>query len=104
MPRHACGAPDDIYLHGAASTIIIISSHRRITNRAVTFRWRIFWAFDVLPAVKGSSIDSTKTISRGITHEPAPFQFRVCARHPEVERIIESESAGADIRLKEWEY
>lgn len=65
---------------------------------------RIFWAFDVLPAVEGSSIDSTKTISRGITREPAPFQFRVRARHPEVERIIESESADADLRLKEWEY
>jgi Cytochrome P450 len=71
----------------------------------VTFlRDRIFWAFDVLPAVEGSSIDSTKTISRGITREPAPFQFRVRARHPDVERIIESESADADIRLKEWEY
>ncbi|KAF8495432.1 cytochrome P450 [Russula emetica] len=65
---------------------------------------RIFWAFDVLPAVEGSSIDSTKTISRGITREPAPFQFRVRARHPDVERIIESESADADLRLKKWEY
>jgi hypothetical protein len=65
---------------------------------------RIFWAFDVLPAVEGSSIDHTKTIHRGITREPAPFQFRVRARHPDVERIIESESAYADLRLKEWEY
>jgi hypothetical protein len=65
---------------------------------------RIFWAFDLLPAVEGSIIDHTKTIHRGITREPAPFQFRVRARHPDVERIIESESAYADLRLKEWEY
>jgi hypothetical protein len=65
---------------------------------------RIFWAFDVLPAVEGGSIDHTKTINRGITREPAPFQFRVLARHPDVEHIIESESAYADLRLKEWEY
>jgi hypothetical protein len=58
----------------------------------------------VLPAVEGRSIDHTKTINRGITREPAPFQFRVRARHTDVERIIESESAYADIRLKEWEY
>ena len=72
----------------------------------VTFfvRGRVFWAFDVLPAVEGSSIDSTKTITRGILREPAPFQFRVRARHSDVERIIESESADADLRLKEWEY
>jgi hypothetical protein len=36
--------------------------------------------------------------------EPAPFQFRVRPRHPDVERIIESESANADLHLKEWEY
>ena len=65
---------------------------------------RIFWAFDVLPAAEGSSIDHTKTLNRGATREPAPFQFRVRARHPDVERIIESESADADLRLKEWEY
>ena len=65
---------------------------------------RIFWAFDVLPAVEGSSIDHTKTINRGITREPVPFQFRVRARHADVERIIESEGAYADLRLKEWEY
>ena len=65
---------------------------------------RIFWAFDVLPVPgEGGSIDSTKTINRGITRDPAPFQFRVRARHPDVERIIESESADADLRLKEWE-
>ena len=61
----------------------------------------------MLPAVEGegsSSIDPTKTIHRGITREPAPFQFRLRARHPDVERIIESESADADLRLKEWEY
>jgi len=65
---------------------------------------RIFWAFDVLPTVEGSTVDHTKTINNGITREPAPFQFRLRARHPDVERIIESESAYADIRLKEWEY
>jgi hypothetical protein len=64
---------------------------------------RIFWAFDFLPAAEGR-IDPTKTICRGITCEPAPFQFRVRARHIDVERIIESESAEADLRLKEWEY
>jgi cytochrome P450 len=65
---------------------------------------RIFWAFDVLPAAEGSSIDPTKTVNRGTTREPAPFQFRVRVRHPDVERIIEAESADADFRLKEWEY
>jgi hypothetical protein len=58
----------------------------------------------VLPAVEGSIIDHTKTMHCGKTREPAPFQFRVRARHPDVERIIESESAYADLRLKEWEY
>lgn len=65
---------------------------------------RVFWAFDVLPVPEGGSIDSTKTISRGITREPAPFRFRVRARHSEVERIVESESADADLHLREWEY
>jgi len=65
---------------------------------------RIFWAFDVFAPAEGSGIDHTKTIHRGITREPAQFQFRVRARHPDVERIIESESAYADLRLKEWEY
>lgn len=74
------------------------------TNSNRNLSARIFWAFDVLPAVEGSSIDHTKAINRGITREPVPFQFRVRARHPDVERIIESESAYADIRLKEWEY
>jgi hypothetical protein len=65
---------------------------------------RIFWAFDVLPAAEGGNIDPTKTVNRGTTREPAPFQVRVRTRHPDVERIIESESADADLRLKEWEY
>jgi len=65
---------------------------------------RIFWAFDMLPSAEGSNIDPTKTVNRGTTREPAPFQFRVRARHHDVERIIESESADADLRLKEWEY
>jgi hypothetical protein len=64
---------------------------------------RIFWAFDVLPAVEGSSIDPTKTLNRGATREPAPFEFHVRVRHPDVDRIIESEGADADLRLKEWE-
>ena len=58
----------------------------------------------MLPAAEGSNIDPTKTINRGTTLEPAPFQLRVRTRHPDVERIIESESADADLRLKEWEY
>jgi hypothetical protein len=65
---------------------------------------RIFWAFDVLPAAERSNIDPTKTVNRGTTREPAPFQFRLRTRHPDAERIIESESADADLRLKEWEY
>jgi len=65
---------------------------------------RIFWAFDLYPAVEGSSIDPAKTLYHGIMCEPAPFQFRVRPRHPDVERIIESESANADLHLKEWEY
>jgi len=110
MSWHACGTPNDIHLRGTVRTsinTIITLSRRRVTNRNFLFvqlRGRIFWAFDVLPAVEGSSIDSTKTISHGISREPAPFQFRVRARHPEVERIIDSESADADLRLKEWEY
>jgi hypothetical protein len=43
-------------------------------------------------------------VNLGLTREPAPFQLRMRARHPDVERIIEAESAEADIRLKEWEY
>jgi len=65
---------------------------------------RIFWAFDIFPTAEGNSIDPTKTVNRGTTREPAPFQVRVRTRHPDVERIIESESADADLRLKEWEY
>jgi hypothetical protein len=102
MSRHACGAPNNIHLHGTVRTTRIRNNS---SHQSVTFvRGRIFWAFDVLPAVEGSSIDSTKTISRGITREPSPFQFRVRVRHHDVERIIESESADADLRLKEWEY
>jgi hypothetical protein len=56
----------------------------------------------MLPAAR--RIDPTETVYRGTTREPAPFQFRVRTRHPDVERIIESESADADLRLKEWEY
>jgi len=65
---------------------------------------RIFWAFDLLPPADGSLIDPTKSVTLGATREPAPFQLRMQARHPDVERIIEAESAEADIRLKEWEY
>jgi hypothetical protein len=109
MSGHACGAPNDIHLPGTVRTGIINDSTLltvTVVLPIMTFfvRGRIFWAFDVLPAVEGSSIDNTKTISRGITREPAPFQFRVRARHPDVERIIESESADADLGLKEWEY
>jgi len=67
-------------------------------------RQRIFWAFDLLPAADGSITDPTKTVDRGATREPAPFQFHLRVRHPDVERIIEAESAEADLRLKEWEY
>ena len=91
--------------HGASQDqqeSILPYSH--FTNRNFPVRGRIFWAFDLLPAAEGSSIDPTKTLNRGTTREPAPFQFRVRARHPDVERIIDSESADADLRLKEWEY
>jgi hypothetical protein len=93
--------------HGVSQDQQITSSHLRTT------RFQLIVNFVVagfsgrstsFPAVEGSSIDPTKTIYRGITREPAPFQFRVRARHPDVERIIESESADADLRLKEWEY
>ncbi|KAH9956358.1 cytochrome P450 [Russula dissimulans] len=65
---------------------------------------RIFWAFDLLPAADGRIIDPTKTVDRGATRESAPFQFHLRVRHPDVERIVEAESAEADLRLKEWEY
>jgi len=64
----------------------------------------IFWAFDLLHETDGSTIDPTKPINLGQTREPAPFQLRVRVRHPEAERMIEIESADADLRLKEWEY
>lgn len=107
MSWHARGAPNDIHRHGTVRTRNYYSknaSNPVVTNRNVFVRGRIFWAFDVLPAVKGSSINFTKTISRGITREAAPFQFHVRSRHSDVELIIESESADADLHLKEWEY
>ena len=92
--------------HGASQDLTRISlAILAFTNRNFPVRvGRIFWAFDLLPAAEGSSIDPTKTLNRGTTREPVPFQFRVRARHPDVERIIESESADADLRLKAWEY
>jgi len=66
---------------------------------------RIFWAFDIIPSAECSNIDLTKPlVSRKSLCEPVPFEFRVRARHPDIERIIESEGAVADLRLKEWEY
>jgi hypothetical protein len=65
---------------------------------------RIFWAFNLLPVAEGDTIDPTKTLNRGTTREPAPFQLRVQVRHPDVERIIKTESTDADVRLKDWEY
>jgi hypothetical protein len=70
----------------------------------VSLRARILWAFDLHPAADGGTIDPTKMLNLGQTREPAPFQICVRARHPEAERIIEAESADADLRLKEWEY
>ena len=68
-------------------------------------RVRIFWAFDIIPSAECSNIDLTKPlVSRKSLCEPVPFEFRVRARHPGIERIIESEGAVADLRLKEWEY
>ena len=67
-------------------------------------RGRVFWAFDILPPAEGSNIDITKPLGLRSVCEPAPFEFRVRVCHPDVERIIESESADADLRLKEWEY
>ena len=69
----------------------------------VSLRGRIFWAFDLLPA-DGCIIDPTKMLNLGKTRGPAPFQLRVRARYPEVERIIDAEGAEANLRLKEWEY
>ncbi|KAI0301395.1 cytochrome P450 [Russula brevipes] len=65
---------------------------------------RILWAFDLLPPSDGSAIDTTKTRTIGLTREPALFLLSVRARHVDVERIIEAESAEADLRLQEWEY
>jgi hypothetical protein len=104
---HARGAPVNFHLHGT------VCSRFNDTPYSVPYfslpivtlvNCRIFWAFDILPSAEGSKIDPTKTVNRGMTREPAPFQLRVRTRHPDVERIIESESADADLRLKEWEY
>jgi hypothetical protein len=112
MPWHARGAAVDFHLCGTVVARCVPRFNKNpsyhtvlaFTNRNFPVRGRIFWAFDLLPAAEGSSIDPTKTLNRGTTREPAPFQFRVCARHPDVERITESESADADLRLREWEY
>ncbi len=104
LSRNARGTP--IYFHLLSTVCSRNPPHRTrlIVTLLVSAGGRIFWAFDVLPATEGSSIDHTKTVHRGITREPAEFQFRVRSRHPDVERIIDSESAYADLRLKEWEY
>ena len=54
-----------------------------VTNHNFFVRGRIFWVFNVLPAVEGSSIDA-KTMDRGVTHELAPFQFRMHTRHQSI--------------------
>ena len=64
-------------------------------------RGRVFWAFDILPPAGGYNIDITKPLNVRSVCEPPPFKFHVLARHPDIERIIESESADADLRLKE---
>jgi hypothetical protein len=91
------------YVPGSIITFFCL--HLTQIQLTITFvRGRIFWAFDLYPAVEGSSIDPAETLDHGVIREPAPFQFRVCPRHSDVERIIESESAYADLHLKEWEY
>ena len=106
MSWHARGAAVNFHLHGTVCprTIDTPSYSAPYFNLLTFVHCRIFWAFDILPSTEGSKIDPTKTVNRGMTREPAPFQFRVRARHPDVERIIESESADADLRLKDWEY
>lgn len=102
-------APVDFHFHGTVGPRIdnnfFFTLHlTRIQLTIMFVRGRIFWAFDLYPAAEGGSIDPEKTLYHGIIREPAPFQFRVCPRHPDVERLIESESAFADLHLKEWEY
>ena len=106
---HACSAPVGVHLYGTVrptGNICLVQLVRAPNPRLLILglHGSIFWAFDLLPAADGSTIDPTKTINLGQTREPAPFQFRVCVRHPEVEHMIGIESAGADLRLKEWEY
>ena len=108
MPWHARGAPVNFHIHGTVcprinDTPSYTAPYLPLPIVTIVL-CRIFWAFDVLPAAEGSNIDPTKTVNHGTTREPAPFQLRVRTRHPDVERIIESESADADLRLKEWEY
>ena len=105
----ACSASVGVHLHGTvrpAGNNCLVQLVRAPSSRLliVGLHDSIFWAFNLLPATDGSTIDLTKTINLGQTREPAPFQFRVCVRHPEVERMIGIESADADLRLKEWEY
>ena len=108
MSGHTRGVPVDVHFHGTVCPRINNNLYYLDMTRiqlTITFvRGRIFWAFDLYPAVEGGSIDPAKTLYHGIMCEPAPFQFRVRPRHPDVERIIESESANADLHLKEWEY
>jgi hypothetical protein len=108
MSWHKRGAPVDFHFHGTVCPGInnnLFYLHMARIQLTITFvRGRIFWAFDLYPAVEGSSIDPAKILYHGIMSEPASFQFHVRPRHPDVERIIESESADADLHLKEWEY
>jgi len=105
---HACGAPVGVHLHGTVrpgdNCLVQLVRAPNLRLLIVGLHGSIFWAFDLLPATDGSTIDPTKMINLGQTREPAPFQLRVRVRHPEVERKIEIESADADLRLKEWEY
>jgi hypothetical protein len=105
MSWYARGAPVDFHFHGTVGSRINNNLFLLTIQLTKPFvRGRIFWAFNLHPAVEGSNIDPAKILNHGVIREPAPFQFRVCPRHPDVERIIESESAYADLHLKEWEY
>jgi hypothetical protein len=106
---HARCAPVNLYLHstvrsGGNYCPAPLDGDSLVYLLMESIWARIFWAFDLLPAADGSTIDPTKSLNLGQTREPAPFQIRVRVRHPEAERIIEAESADADIRLTEWEY
>jgi hypothetical protein len=91
--------------HGGPLIIINFYLHWSRIQLTITFVIRrIFWAFDLYPAVEGSTIDPAKILTHGMIRGPVPFQFHVSPRHPDVERIIESESAYADLHLKEWEF